>query len=338
MKKNIKWIAPAILALALIVAGCIKLTEVIIPSNIQPNSTVEIIVRGQIKPETGYGPEGLALAVLAPVAWDIAHTAELTMTTHNLQDLTGTPDLVNEKMVDMSSVEMPKCTDAEDLQYKGMSCAAAYYAKNGHQGNVGGEVEWVVFKNGTTEVNVSDTRPKYIEVEVRIKLKVGSDPIKCKMAFEFFGAKEGWENVGFKDNLTVREVVVGDGSVNYLEYPLTSTTPEVWRYGDFFAVNFAAEAGGVKTALFGENEVYMCGTAVLEDGTLVRVDKKDASTKMTRVDDKNYQKWIFPTHYFGLPNTTKLTDLYFFFTNKDGSKVVTSNSFEHGFQFRQKDQ
>ena len=158
------------------------------------------------------------------------------------------------------------------------------------------------------------------------------------MAVEFAGAKEGWENAGFKDNLTVREVVVGDGSVNYLEYPLTSTTPDVWRYGDFFAVNFAAQAGDVKTALYGENDVYMNGTAILADGSQVTVDKRDNSTRMNRLNEKTYQKYIFPTHYFGLSNKTKIVDLYFYFTNKDGSKVVTSNDYEYGFQFRQKAQ
>ena len=154
MKKNIKWIALAIIGTALVIAGCIKLTDVIIPSKIQPNSTIEIHVKGQVKPETGYGPEGMALAILAPKAWDIAHTAELYMSTSNLQKMSGTADLQNEKMVVMSDEPMPKCTDAEDLQYQGMSCSAAYYAKNGDLGNVGGDVEWVVFKNGTTEVKV----------------------------------------------------------------------------------------------------------------------------------------------------------------------------------------
>ena len=335
MKKNIKWIALAIIGTALVIAGCIKLTDVIIPSKIQPNSTIEIHVKGQVKPETGYGPEGMALAILAPKAWDLAHKAELYMTTTNLQKLSGTADLQEERMVVMSDEPMPKCADAEDLQYQGMSCSAAYYAKNGDLGNVGGDVEWVVFKNGTTEVKV-DSYSEYIDIDVKILLKVGDEPIKCKMGFEFFGAKEGWENVGFKDNLTVREVVVGDGSVNYLEYPLTSTTPDVWRYGDFFAVNFAAEAGGVKMDLYGEPDVYMCGTAILEDGTVVTQNKRDSFTHMNRLNESTYQKYIFPTHYFGLPNTTKIVDLYFYFTNKDGSKVVTSNDFEYGFQFRQK--
>ena len=338
MKKNMKWGIAALIGTILVIAGCIKLTDVIIPSKIDPGTTVEIHVKGQIKPETGYGPEGLALAILAPKAWDIAHTAELYMTTSNLQNLTGVADLKEEKMVVISGEPMPKCTDEEDKQYQGMSWSQAYYAKNGDQGNVGGDVEWVVFKNGTTEVTVDDTRPNYIEVDVKILLKVGDDPLKCKMAFEFVGAKEGWENVGFKDNLTVREVVVGDGSINYLEYPLTSTTPDVWRYGDFFAVNFAAQAGDVKTALYGENDVYMNGTAILADGSQVTVEKRDNSTRMNRLNEKTYQKYIFPTHYFGLSNKTKIVDLYFYFTNKDGSKVVTSNDFEYGFQFRQKAQ
>ena len=70
MKKNTKWIVAAIFGTILVIAGCIKLTDVILPSKIDPGTTVEIHVKGQIKPETGYGPEGLALAILAPKAWD----------------------------------------------------------------------------------------------------------------------------------------------------------------------------------------------------------------------------------------------------------------------------
>jgi len=98
---------------------------------------------------------------------------------------------------------------------------------------------------------------------------------------------------------------------------------------------FAAEAGGVQTDLYGEKDVYMCGTAILADGKQVKVEKRDASTRMNALDGKTFQKWIFPTQYFGLSNKTQITDLYFYFTNKDGSKIVTSNDFEYGFQFRQ---
>ena len=76
MKKNMKWGIAALIGTILVIAGCIKLTDVIIPSKIDPGTTVEIHVKGQIKPETGDGPGGLALSILAPRAGNIAHTAE----------------------------------------------------------------------------------------------------------------------------------------------------------------------------------------------------------------------------------------------------------------------
>lgn len=331
MKKNTRIIASLLAGAALLLPGCIQLTSLEFPGKIDTNSTFTVHVKGSIKPETDYGPEGMALALCVPKAWNVTETAELTMSTTNLQTAFGVADLKDEKMVPITNDPLAKSFDP----YVGLTWAQAYAFKHGDLGNVGGDMEWLVFKNGTTEVSVNGNASVRVEIDVKIVFKTTDDPIKCNLGFEFAGAKEGWEGVGFKDNLKTQEISVGDGSVNYLEYPLTSTVPNVWRYGDFFAVNFAAEAGGVQTDLYGEKDVYMCGTAILADGKQVKVEKRDASTRMNALDVKTYQKWIFPTQYFGLSNKTQITDLYFYFTNKDGSKIVTSNDFEYGFQFRQ---
>ena len=331
MKKYWKIIVSALAAIAVLLPGCIQLTGLVIPDKVDTDSTFEAHIKGSVKPETDYGPEGMALAILVPKAWNVGETAELYMSTTNLETAFGVADLVDEKMVQISSEPLAKPIDG----FSGMTWAQAYTVKHGDLGNVGGDMEWLIYKNGTTEVSVNGNASVRVEIDVKIVFKTTSEPIKCVLGFEFAGAKEGWEGVGFKENLKTHLITVGDGTVNYMEYPLTSTIPEVWRYGDFFAVNFASEAGGVQTDLYGENEIYMCGTAILEDGTPVKLDRRDNSTKMSKLDEKTYQKYIFPTQYFGLSNKTKIQDLYFYFTNKDGSKVVTSNDFEYGFQFRQ---
>ena len=100
-------------------------------------------------------------------------------------------------------------------------------------------------------------------------------------------------------------------------------------------MNFVTQTADGTNALIGERDIYMNGTAYLEDGSTVTVTVKDASTRMENVGNISYRKYIYPAHYFGLPKGTVITDLYFYFTNKDGSKVVKPEGSELGFQFRQ---
>ena len=139
----------------------------------------------------------------------------------------------------------------------------------------------------------------------------------------------------FKENMKTVTVKVGNGSVDYTTYPLTSTVPSKFRYGDFFSVVFASKVDGYTTALDGEAEVFLNGTAVLADGSTVELTTRDDSTCMRRTGSHSYQKYIFPTHYFGLPKGTKITDLYLYFTNKDGSKTVKPSGSNLGFRFKQ---
>ena len=108
MKKIVTRILLAILALAAIITGCIRLESITGPSSAALNSTFELTVNGSIKPETGYGPEGIALAILAPVEWNIRETAELSITTDGL-GVFGVADVVDEPMSPIpADVALPK--------------------------------------------------------------------------------------------------------------------------------------------------------------------------------------------------------------------------------------
>ena len=322
-------------ALAAFITGCIQLSDVIVPDQIETNSVAEFIIKGSVSPQTDYGPEGIAIAMLVPVEWDVTNTAEITLTTTNLQNTYGVADCVDEVMVPISDVSLAKPIDG----YAGKTWAEAYTLKHGDLGNVNGDMEWVVFTNRDTKVRVSNIQPERVSMTVKAKFKTGPTPMICNLGFEFAGEAEGWEAVGFKDNLKTVTIKVGSGSVDYTKYPLTSTVPSAFRYGDFFSVVFASKVGDHSTSLDGEAEVFMCGTAVLEDGTKVELDRKDDSTCMRRTGQHTYQKYIFPTHYFGLPKGTKITDLYLYFTNRDGSKVEKGEEYpDLGFQFQQSDE
>ena len=320
------------------VTACLQLTELIMPSHVGTNSTADIIVRGSIKPEAGYGPEGIAIAILAPRAWDITNTAELTLSTSGLEAAYGVGDIVNEPMVPISDVLLPKTTGTEGLEvYTGLTWSQAYYMRYGDMGNVGGDVEWVIFVNRDTKVYAASLKDTDLRVnfEVNAKLKTGEDPVKCILAFEFAGELEGWEGVGFKRNMKTGLLTVGDGTDDYTAFPLTSTVPSSFRYGDFFCVQFTSEAGGTKNALYGERDVYMCGTAFLADGSTVTLDRKDETTRMNNSSNTLYTRYIFPRHYFGLDRNAEITNLYLYFTNKDGSKTVKPAGSDLGFRFKQ---
>lgn len=322
-------------AAAAFITGCIQLSDIIVPSSIETNSVAEFVIKGSVSPETDYGPEGIAIAMLVPVEWDVANTAEITLTTSNLQNMYGVADCVDEVMVPISDKPLAKPIEG----YAGKTWAEAYTLKHGNLGNVNGDMEWVIFTNRDTKLKVSDKRPQRVEMTVKAKFKTGSTPMTCNLGFEFAGEAEGWEGVGFKDNLKTVTIKVGSGSVDYTSFPLTSTVPSAYRYGDFFSVIFSSQVDGYTTAVDGEAEVFMCGTAVLADGTQVKLDRKDDFTCMRRTGGHTHQKYIFPTHYFGLPKGTKITDLYFYFTNKDGSKVEMGDDYpDLGFQFQQSDE
>jgi len=333
MKKHINKIILACLAAAAMVCGCIQLHEIVIPSSISTNSAVEIHVKGAISPDTGYGPEGIAISMLVPTEWNITENAEVTLSTSNLANVYGHADLVDEVMYPISDVILPKTTDANLAPYVGKTWSQAYYIKHGAMGNIGGDMEWVTFTN-PTKITVSDTGD-YVDLDVKIKFTTTDVPIRCKLAFEFAGEKEGWEGVGFKQNIKTATITVGSGAEDYTKAKTTSTTPTSYRYHDFFAVNFVTQTTDGTNALYGEKNIYMNGTVILASGKKVSVTTRDRSTRMDNVTDIAYRKYIYPTHYFGLERDAEISDLYFYFTNEDGSKVVRPDASELGYQFRQ---
>ena len=128
---------------------------------------------------------------------------------------------------------------------------------------------------------------------------------------------------------SVLTVTGGSGPMlDYTTVSLVSTVPSVFRYGDIFSVKFESVAGSTETELKGAEKVYLCGRALCEDGSEVTVTTTGDANLMEKIGETSYQKYIYPRHFFGLPEGTRIEALYFYFTNEDGSIVVRDTTGE----------
>lgn len=308
------WHWLAILALPLCVVACLTIDEIIHPDDARVNSEIDITVRIRLVTETDETTQ-LVFAVLAPKSWNIAQSAELTLTTEGYAGQ-GYAEVVDEAMVLMPDTEVEPTT--------ALKWPEAYQSKIGLMGNLG-PVEWVVFRSQTTFIINDKVSTDPIVGTVKIRLTTGSQNIKCFMGYGFCGKKSGFNTERYKANEKAKVLTVTGGSnpmIDYTTVSLVSTVPSVFRYGDIFSVRFESVAGEVETALKGAEKVYLYGRAVYNDGQEAVVDAIGEATLMEKIGETTYQKYIYPRQFFGLPDDAVITATYFHFTNEDGSIVV----------------
>lgn len=312
------WHWPAILALPLCVVACLTIDEIIHPDDARVNSEIDITVRIKLVAETDETTR-LVFAVLAPKSWNIAQSAELTLTTEGYAGQ-GYAEVAGEAMELMPDTEVEPTT--------ALKWPEAYQSKVGLMGNLG-PVEWAVFRSQTTFIINDKVSTDPIVGTVKIRLTTGSQNIKCFMGYGFCGQKSGFNTERYKANEKAKVLTVTGGSnpmIDYTTVNLVSTVPSVFRYGDIFSVRFESVAGEVETALNGAEKVYLYGRAVYNDGQEAVVDAIGEATLMEKIGETTYQKYIYPRQFFGLPDDAVVTATYFHFTNEDGSIVVRDTS------------
>lgn len=311
-KYKIAWITAS--AIALIVAACEMVVEEInFPEDAKVNSEITFTVKLKVVTETDDN-SNLVFAMLAPQSWNLKDNATLTLTTEGYSTQ-GYDEVVNEPMSLIPDSETEKSTA---LPYPD-----AYQSKIGVMGNTG-PVEWTVFKSASV-FHINDkvsTEPIY--GIVTITLKTGPDPIKFFFGCGFCGTTWGLDSESGEGRYTPNETtkivtVYGDEGQPMLDYTTVasvSTTPSSFRYGDIFCVNYAAG-----DTFSGEDAVYLCGKAVLADGTEKVMEDKVDKALMEAVTETSYQRYIYPEDFFGLPEDAEISEIYVWFSNADGSVV-----------------
>lgn len=320
----------AIIATAILAFSCMEILEIIFPENPQVNSEIEITVVTRLNTETDETSK-MIFAALFPKSWKVSENITATLTSEGYIHH-GYPDVTDQPM------KLVNPSDVEPITQ--LPWVTAYQSKIGFMGNKG-DVEWVVFESEETFIThdvVSNKAP--ITGTVKLKVKTGPDNIKYFFAAGWASKRSGFgANDGrYKANETAKvlEVTGGTGaSFDFTVLPLVSTVPNVLRYGDMFSVCFESKVEDTETALYGEDEIYLCGEATLSDGSKAVVNTTSAANLMKKKGDVSYYRYIYPKQFFNVPAGKEITSLKVYFTNKNMTASVYSNDDNEMFNIAQ---
>lgn len=307
----------AVVAIAAAVFSCMNYTSVVLPDNPQANSTINIKANLEVHMKTSASGQFI-VAMLVPNSWDVAGTGDITYSTSGIHDRDASMnDVTGAKMVPVESSDLEPNTNVD--------WATACMAQYGNGGNYG-VVKWVCFKS-VDSYNMPD-QDYIVNVALDIKFKTGPENIKFNFGMGASNTQHGFSDSGDWGYWSMRnaqfyemDVTGGTGSYDYTTPPLVSLSPMTFSYEDILHVSFSSSISGVNTALKGEGQVYLKGKVVLDNGQELTFDKVSEDNLMYRNSDNGYDIYIYPRSFFNVPTGRKMTDMYFWFTNADGTEI-----------------
>jgi len=336
MKKNISKIAIAVSVLAAFVFAvysCVTMDELQFSANpATAGNEVTITSHVNLNPKTDQNG-CFVIGIMFPDIFDpeditVTYTTSGMMASQGIADVTDSPMTFDASLVEVTT---------------GTPYPTAIYGKYGDVGNVRGGCSYYVFK-GEPYYNLKDNENALIDAYVTIKVNTPESNVTFNTAVSATLSDTGFKTDDFGDywGFSATSTLVVNGAAgdmtDYRELPLYSTVPSEYRYGDFFCIYFTSKVGEKKTELYDMEKVNLVGTAILADDTKVTRNTIDAGTLMKRVDKVTYSKYILPVDFFGLKKGTKIKDLYFYFTNYDGTIVVRPESEPLGYHFTQSEE
>lgn len=314
MKKNIIFRILAFLAVAAAALACVHEILSIEFTNFKAGEEETVIVKTEFR--NGTGTNGyLVFAALFPANLKAAENATVTFTTHNFQNH-GFDDVTDSRMVPIED-SMAELKSAAPW-------ATAIMTKHGIMNNYG-DFEWVVWRS-EIPYNLSensDDSPQFrTQADVKIVFRNEARNVKFHFAAMFASTAHGLEDDRYCPPVVkTYETTGGEGREDYTTPKLVSITPVKYTFNDIMGVSFMSQLLGVNTPLMNETEVYLMGKVVLTDGTELVVDKVSADNLMSRVNEYEYLKYIYPRQYFNVPAKKNIKQMFFWFQNADGSKV-----------------
>ncbi len=306
-------------AIAAFVLGCVcNITDIVFSAQPQAGAEDTIVVKTQFR--NGTGTNGyLIFAALFPTDMDMANNATVTMTTQNFS-LHNYPDVTD--------LELVVC-ESDILESQTMTpWKTLLMTKYGSMGNYG-DFEWVVWRTKDTYnlgESSDDSPANCTTADVKITFKNLATSVKFHFAAMYAAQAHGLQDSYFCPPVTkTYQSFGGTASEDYTVPKLVNVTPLKYTYEDIMGIDFQSAVTGVETALKGETEVYMMGKVVLDDGSEIVVNEATAKNKMQVTGETSYLKYIYPRQFFNVPASNKITKMYFWFQNADGTKVEDGN-------------
>ena len=322
----------SIIALALIglaVAACYGFMVTSMEVSDNPTANEYFTVTGTWSLDSSGGNQ-LLVPVLLPSCWtDVESTTEVYATCEAM----GVKDLK------LSYLDPTTCPGDNWL---GLGLREYFNTYVGFMGNNYGEMTWHFFY---TPDEVGEA-PANSNIVVKAKIKAGAQNILFNASlgiakyptgphghsYPTFGDSGSDSNdpsiMDFEraNGKVAVQISGGEGFEDYVSTPLVSTFPELFCYGDIFAVEFTTKVDDVETELYDMSDVYMHLIAVLPDGTTLSYDANDEKTLMKRIDDTTYRRYIYPKELFGLSQKDEISMMYVNFYSYDNTRKEVHGS------------
>lgn len=274
------------------------------------NGHIEARIQGNDGVTTNF-----VFAMLVPKDWEMAKYATVTYKTDLADD--------REKelpMVVMPSTSLPKQGGGRTW----VQCLANEY---GVGPNVLDDMEWVVFQTAQKWTIMNNQDPTY---RIFVRTKMGRKNLKCKLGFfvshtdDGFGDGTDHKKVVFANECF--EVVGGQGmTLDFCNNHYNKVTPMAALQNDYVTISFIGDAAD--NLLAQSDMVYLQGEAVTTDGRVYRVDNCNEKTLMSQPNKltKTFQLTIWPCGFFGVPTDQQIDHISYWFSNADGSIVITQS-------------
>lgn len=304
-----KLIIPTSIVSLLLFFSCVFLDSVNYEPTVKAGEKATFTMKVHFEPAKNVTDDRLVVAFLVPKVWNARKNTTITYTSTLYPGSVRTMSLVP--------------TGTLPANGGGLTWEEALRKNFGYGPNVLDDMEWLVYwSNDIESVSVREN----FSAEIKIVTRTSSENMKVKLGFFINHTVDGFSTddknwkVAYTDCF---QVVDGDGIVmDFCEAHFNMFQPSNVTKDDIATIKF--QGGIAANALDGEDEVYLCATAYSSTGNAYTVTDRSEKSKMTKdsYNNKTFSLSVWLADYFKIPDGESITRLEYYFSNKDGSKIV----------------
>ena len=309
-KKRIwKQIIPVSIVSLLLFISCVFLDSVDYEPTVKAGEKTTFTMKVHFEPAKSVSDDRLVIAFLVPKVWNASRNTTITYTSTLYPGSVRTMSLIPSGTLPASA--------------NGLTWEEALRKNFGFGPNVLDDMEWIVYWSDDLE---SVSLRENFSAVIKIVTRVSSENMKVKLGFFINHTGDGFstDDKNWKVSYTdCFQVVDGDGIVmDFCEPHFNMFQPSNVTKNDIATIKF--QGGIAANALDGEDNVYLCATAYSNTGKAYTVADLSDKSKMTK-DSHNNKTFILTlwlADYFKIPDEESIARIEYYFSNKDGSKIV----------------
>ncbi|TWR24816.1 DUF4961 domain-containing protein [Mucilaginibacter pallidiroseus] len=184
------------------------------------------------------------------------------------------------------------------------------------------DMEWVPFRTTTSLTAVGED----VKAVFTIKMKVGVDGLNTSVKLGYIvcnntdGLDDGSPNLWPVKYADCLEVAGTGDLIDYCNPALSVINPVKSLDNDYQSISFDNTI--IKTALQGEQDIYICATAHTSDGKNITVCGREDRSRLQQTATNKFSITLWPRGYFKVDASQTITSIDYTFTDETGAKIV----------------